>query len=144
MDGELQHFGVLRMRWGVRRTPEQLGRRAERRDVKWLTKGRGSRAAGKIESRVTSKVGTLQPGKLSRTQINQYNQKLAALMNERAIDLKAPSGRVVRFVAKRGEVGGYRALADQGYNMDQLKRGIWAGGRVAYRKDVVVRAGGGR
>lgn len=29
------------------------------------------------------------------------------------------------------------ALADQGYNMDQLKNGIWNSGRVAYRKSVV-------
>jgi hypothetical protein len=29
------------------------------------------------------------------------------------------------------------ALADQGYNMNQLKNGIYESGKVAYRKTVV-------
>ena len=36
---ELQHFGVLGMKWGVRRTEAQLARQ-EKKDVKWAkTKG---------------------------------------------------------------------------------------------------------
>ena len=46
----------------------------------------------------------------------------------------SPSRRVVQFVAKRGEVGVHMALADRGYDMQQLKNGIWASGRVAYKK----------
>jgi len=45
--------------------------------------------------------------------------------------------QVVRFVAKRGEIGVFMALADQGYNMNQLKNGIYESGKVAYRKTVV-------
>lgn len=58
-------------------------------------------------------------------------------MNEQVSDLTSPSGKVVQFVAKRGEVGVFMALADQGYNMNQLKNGIYESGKVAYRKTVV-------
>lgn len=73
-------------------------------------------------------------GKISASTINSYNRKLAELMNEKATDITAPSGRAVRFIAKRGEVGVHMALADQGYNINQLKNGVWASGRVAYSK----------
>ena len=42
-----------------------------------------------------------------------------------------------KFVAKRGEIGVMMALADAGYDMDQLKKGVWASGRVAYKKTVL-------
>ena len=76
-------------------------------------------------------------GKLSAATINAYNQKMASLMNEQVSNLRSPSGKVVRFVAKRGEIGVFMALADQGYNMNQLKNGIYESGKVAYRKTVV-------
>lgn len=76
-------------------------------------------------------------GKLSAATINSYNKKMASLMNEQVSDLTSPSGKVVRFVAKRGEVGVFMALADQGYNLNQLKNGIYESGKVAYRKTVV-------
>lgn len=59
---------------------------------------------------------------------------MADLMNKSIKDVTAPSGKVVQFVAKRGEIGVHMALADEGYNMDQLKNGIWSSGRVAYKK----------
>lgn len=58
-------------------------------------------------------------------------------MNSASEDIKAPSGRTVRFVAKRGEMGVHLALADQGYNMNQLKNGVWGDGRIAYKKQSV-------
>jgi hypothetical protein len=76
-------------------------------------------------------------GKLSAATINSYNKKMASLMNEQVSNLRSPSGKVVRFVAKRGEIGVFMALADQGYNMNQLKNGIYESGKVAYRKTVV-------
>lgn len=82
----------------------------------------------KNPSSVTSK------GKISSSAINSYNRKMAELMNESVKNVTAPSGRVVQFVAKRGEVGVHMALADRGYDMQQLKNGIWASGRVAYKK----------
>lgn len=51
--------------------------------------------------------------------------------------LNLATGKVVRFVAKRGEIGVFMALADQGYNMNQLKNGIYDSGKVAYRSTVV-------
>lgn len=58
-------------------------------------------------------------------------------MSEQVSNLTAPSGKIVTFVAKRGEVGVFMALADQGYNMNQLKNGIYDSGKVAYRKTII-------
>lgn len=43
-------------------------------------------------------------------------------MSQKVSDLRTPSGKVVKFVAKRGEIGVMMALADAGYDMDQLKK----------------------
>lgn len=59
---------------------------------------------------------------------------MAELMNQSARDITAPSGKVIRFVAKRGDVGVHMALADSSYDINQLKNGIWSSGRVAYKK----------
>mgnify|MGYP003299016951 CR=1 FL=1 len=76
-------------------------------------------------------------GKLSSATITAYSQKMAELMTQKVSGVRAPSGRVVKFVAKRGEVGVMMALADEGYNMEQLSKGVWASGRVAYKKTVL-------
>lgn len=60
-------------------------------------------------------------------------------MNEKVGDIPAPSGKLLRYVAKRGEVGVHTALADQGYNMNQVAKGIHASGRIAYRRETVRR-----
>ena len=45
------------------------------------------------------------------------------------------TGQVIRFIAKRGEVGLHMALTDAGYDVKAAyKHGIWGSGRVAYRK----------
>ena len=79
-------------------------------------------------------------GKLSSATINAYNNKMASLMSQSVSSLRSPSGKTVQFVAKRGEVGVMMALADEGYNMSQLKNGVWASGRVAYKKTVLDKA----
>lgn len=38
MQNELEHYGVLGMKWGVRRTPEQLGRKPKTPIEKWKAK----------------------------------------------------------------------------------------------------------
>lgn len=79
----------------------------------------------------------LRQRKISRSYMNEYNRKLAELMNRSSSSLVAPSGRVVRFIAKRGDLGVHLALADSGYDMSQFKRGVYGSGRIAYKKSHV-------
>ena len=58
-------------------------------------------------------------------------------MTEAAKKYSAPSGRAVKFVAKRGEVGVHLLLADHDYDIQNLKNGIWDDGRIAYKREKV-------
>ena len=74
-------------------------------------------------------------GRLSAQTVNAYNRKMAELMSQKTSELRAPSGRVVSFVAKRGEIGVFMALSNSEYNPNQYKQGIYGSGRIAYKKD---------
>lgn len=76
-------------------------------------------------------------GKISRSYMNEYNRKLAQMMNQNVSDIKSPSGRVITFIAKRGDIGVHMALSEQNYDMSRFKNGIYGSGRVAYKKNVV-------
>lgn len=154
---EIRHHGILGMRWGVRRFQNADGsltpagrRRLEKRDAKWARKNYNKiektakqRVKGDLDeyaSELLSQPGSRNSdGRLSASTINAYNRRMAELMTRAANDITAPSGRVVTFVAKRGEMGVHLALADRGYDMTQLRNGVWNDGRIAYRKEEVNR-----
>lgn len=146
-DQTLTHHGILGQKWGVRRTPEQLGK-LSRKDERWAKRNsdRITAKATKKTSKQMSKYAkellkdpnaVNKDGKLSAATINAYNRKMASLMTEQVSNLRSPSGKVLSFVAKRGEMGVMMAISDQGYNIDQLKNGVFSSGKVAYRKNVL-------
>ena len=115
---ELYHYGIKGVKWGVRRYQNPDGsftpvgrKRLEKADYKWAKKktDKITTQVKKASQRELDEYGNelLQlpnafrsNGKLSAQVVNAYNKKMAQLMSQKISDIRAPSGRVVSFVAK--------------------------------------------
>ena len=150
---EFYHWGIKCMKCGIRRYQNPDGsftpvgrKRLEKADYKWAKKKTDKiiAQAKKASQRELNEYGNellklpgarKSDGKLSAQTVNAYNRKMAELMSQETTDVRAPSGRVVSFVAKRGEIGVFMALSNSGYDPNQYKQGVYNSGRIAYRKD---------
>lgn len=144
------------MKWGIRRYQNPDGslteagkKRIEKKDTEWAHKKYDKiyKKAYKSSKKEFNKYlkEELDPayrdkykkGYKSLTYANEYNRKLAELMTKSSSSIQAPSGRVVKFVAKRGQFGVHMVLADSADTMSELKNGLFGNGRIAYKKKQV-------
>ena len=160
----LSHHGILGQKWGIRRyqNPDgsltragqrhvkKLQEKAEKKDAKWARKhydkiynAAYKKSKGELNDYIKNDLNRRMPmrnsnGKISLTWANDYNRKMAEIMNKNVGEISAPSGRVVRFIAKRGDVGVHLAVVDDArFDMNAVRRGVYSSGRVAYKQEMV-------
>lgn len=152
------HSGILGMKWGVQNGPpyplsekqkSKSERAMNRQDKRWIKKndkkirryaeGQTREAMKRYDKEeLRTKYNKYNKnGKISSNYATAYNKKLAELMNRSISGLETPNGRVVTFVAKRGQIGVYTAFAGKDYDLNQIRNGVYSSGKVAYRKDRV-------
>lgn len=69
----LMHHGIKGMKWGIRRTPEQLGHRQAQREE---AKNRLVRSSGSRNSSTLRRARGEDINKLSNQQLRDYNERL--------------------------------------------------------------------
>lgn len=70
---ELYHHGILGMRWGVRRSPEELGHRQAKREER---KNQFIRSSGSTSSSTLKEARKQDISKLTNQQLKDYNERL--------------------------------------------------------------------
>lgn len=75
---ELYHHGILGQKWGVRRTPEQLGYRKQKREER---KNKLIRSSGSTKSDTFREAQKQDISKLTNKQLKDYNERLQLEQN---------------------------------------------------------------
>ena len=128
---DLKHYGILGMKWGVRRTPEQLGRKAEQDMYKkagtYNSKGKYSTSGRDVANMTDDQLRVL---------VNRINmeQRYMDVMNQRrpesaAMKLGKEVGKTLLMgtvVATVGAVGKRELVTGANLGISAVKSGISA------------------